>query len=496
MQQELQLTLTIIGVLIIGGVLLHGLWSTRKKTKKSKKGTFESRNWEPDLSHEDDLNSDTPVFDDIGVGRARVVINPSPTEPDIHTSLTGETDAALEFGFDEHENALQSTANINASAENDALASSDYSNEQAIETTELGFNADDFTFQQDSDAGHNEHELSIDKEDVAQSAHKQSPVYSNVVTQPKPLMNKASSHDHSNEEDDFGKPPPFLMKKLDGQKEVSAAPVVKSQHNEADNSKKISASTLANNNVEKSASKPDFSLNIQEGPVVKPEAVESSPLGVEKELSFAQQAKRFVQRNKKTVADKIRKPAAEHEKSKDEQMRIDFEESTSTRVAPSIETPVTEQSSAKPNKPKVREETDVLVLNVRASDENPIQGAALLPMLLTLGFKFGEHDIFHRHVTTNGKGPILFSLTNMFKPGVFDIDNIENFNTSGISLFMMLPIEGDAQQVFNMMHNAARKLADEFGCRILDGNKVGLSTQSLQQYIERIREFERRRIGR
>jgi cell division protein ZipA len=145
---------------------------------------------------------------------------------------------------------------------------------------------------------------------------------------------------------------------------------------------------------------------------------------------------------------------------------------------------------------KDSQQTDVLVLNVRASPDNPISGAALLPMLLTLGFKFGDHDIFHRHVNTNGKGPILFSLTNLFKPGVFDIDNMETFSTQGVSLFMMLPIEGEAQQVFNMMHNAARKIAEEFGCKILDGNRVLLSKQSLQQYSERIRDFERRRLTR
>ena len=44
-----------------------------------------------------------------------------------------------------------------------------------------------------------------------------------------------------------------------------------------------------------------------------------------------------------------------------------------------------------------------------------------------------------------------------------------------------------------MMHNAARKISDEFDCRILDSNKVGISKQSLQQYVERIREFERKR---
>jgi cell division protein ZipA len=136
------------------------------------------------------------------------------------------------------------------------------------------------------------------------------------------------------------------------------------------------------------------------------------------------------------------------------------------------------------------------VLNIRAPEDREITGAALLPMLLTLGLKFGEQDIFHRHVNTNGKGPVLFSLANLFKPGVFDIDNIETFSTRGLSLFMMLPIEGEPQQVFNMMHNAARKLADEFSCQILDGSRGVLTKQGLQKYSERIREFERKRINR
>jgi cell division protein ZipA len=115
-------------------------------------------------------------------------------------------------------------------------------------------------------------------------------------------------------------------------------------------------------------------------------------------------------------------------------------------------------------------------------------------MLLTLGFKFGDQDIFHRHVNSNGKGPVLFSLANMFKPGNFDIDNLETFTTRGVSLFMLLPIEGDPHQVFNMMHNAARKIADEFNAQVLDGRRSVLSKQGLQQYVEKIRDFERKRM--
>ena len=87
----------------------------------------------------------------------------------------------------------------------------------------------------------------------------------------------------------------------------------------------------------------------------------------------------------------------------------------------------------------------------------------------------------------------MFSLANMFKPGNFDIDNLENFSTQGISLFMILPIERDPHQVFNMMHNAARKIADEFSAQILDGRRSLLTKQSLQQCVEKIREFERQR---
>ncbi len=183
----------------------------------------------------------------------------------------------------------------------------------------------------------------------------------------------------------------------------------------------------------------------------------------------------------------------------DDQMRIDFDTSEAASADfgdesfsanesgndGAVSTPKTAKSSIEP---------EVLVLNVRTPEGEPISGAALLPMLLTLGFKFGDQDIFHRHVNSNGKGPVLFSLANMFKPGVFDIDNLENFETQGISLFMILPIEGDPHQVFNMMHNAARKLADEFGAQVLDGRRSVLTKQGLQQYVEKIREFERKRM--
>ncbi|NRA62228.1 MAG: cell division protein ZipA [Psychrobium sp.] len=135
---------------------------------------------------------------------------------------------------------------------------------------------------------------------------------------------------------------------------------------------------------------------------------------------------------------------------------------------------------------------DVLVLNVVASGDNELSGAQLLPILLTLGFKFGEMNIFHRHVDAAGQGDVLFSLANMVKPGVFDVDNMAQFSTTGVSLFMTLPHAHGNMETFNTMLNAAAKIAEEFSGQVLDGDRSTLTKQSTQHYVQRIKEVERK----
>jgi cell division protein ZipA len=141
--------------------------------------------------------------------------------------------------------------------------------------------------------------------------------------------------------------------------------------------------------------------------------------------------------------------------------------------------------------PVEAEPLDVLVLNVVARDDNELDGVRLLPVLLTLGFKFGEMEIFHRHANSTGHGPVLFSLANMVNPGVFDVDNMEQFSTTGVSLFMRLPHNQGNIKTFNIMLNAAAKIAEEFDGQVLDGNRKILTNQLTNQYVERIRAVER-----
>jgi len=122
-----------------------------------------------------------------------------------------------------------------------------------------------------------------------------------------------------------------------------------------------------------------------------------------------------------------------------------------------------------------------------------IKGQVLLETVTELGMKFGELDIFHRYEQPSGRGPLLFRMANMYNPGTFDLDNIENFTARGVVLFMTLPIKYDGHKAFTMMYNAANKIAEAMPrAAVLDANRNPMTKQSVQHTYQRIREFERR----
>ena len=170
-------------------------------------------------------------------------------------------------------------------------------------------------------------------------------------------------------------------------------------------------------------------------------------------------------------------------KAPDEQVTLELEEEVKAEPELEVEQPAAQKT------PEM-----VLMLSVVASTGSQFHGAELLPQLLTLGFKYGSMEIFHRHEDSAGTGPVLFSLANMLNPGTFDVDNMESFQTPGVTLFLTLPNDADANQSFNMMLNAAQKLARELGGQVLDDTRSVLNNQKIRHYQERIREYERQQL--
>lgn len=548
MEDELRLFLLLGGSVFIIGVLAHGIWKIRKNSKPERKERLEPRQWN-DSQDSDDENhepSENGGFDELGVGSVRVIGG--------NRSYHGDDTDETRFNRDD-EHTL--SVGDNGSISNDPSSDDSSTFADDADRKSLAENRAQGGDYPSGDASESANSVNIEQEDD-DAQEQRSTLYGSVITNPKPHLQgqSRSSGDTAPVQNDniadFPEPPGFLLKESEASSHGSQANEQSEAENESSESfsnSTSSANTSVQNNASESADNTadagktaseskkyqrsevpkatstlyvdatkeetsetstiengvlensDSESKIVEGQFDKtaaPQRVEPTFSGSLREKGenerVASHHDELAGERKRFSKTKRTKPAArkrEEPNFGDDQMRIDFDDND-TQSANQASSPSSNQAASNETSDGAAQE--VLVLNVRAKNDLPILGAALLPMLLTLGFKFGDQDIFHRHVNSNGKGPVLFSLANMFKPGVFDIDNLENFDTQGISLFMILPIEGDPHQVFNMMHNAARKLADEFDAQVLDGRRSVLTKQGLQQYVEKIREFERKRM--
>ncbi len=142
------------------------------------------------------------------------------------------------------------------------------------------------------------------------------------------------------------------------------------------------------------------------------------------------------------------------------------------------------------------EPEEVLIINVMAHKGEMFNGGDLLDVILKCGMRYGSMDIFHRHSDTKGEGALLFSMANMVKPGTFDLDAMDEFETPGVSLFMTLPINADSMQSFDLMADTARAIAETLNGELKDEQRSVMTRQTLEHCRQRIRDFERTRLFR
>jgi cell division protein ZipA len=170
----------------------------------------------------------------------------------------------------------------------------------------------------------------------------------------------------------------------------------------------------------------------------------------------------------------------------DEPRNLDWLESAD----PSGEGAVAQDEPRLPRAPN----PEVFMFNVVSREPAGFKGEDILHILLACDLRFGDMSFFHRHEQEAGRGPIQFSVANMMQPGVFDIDNMADFDTPGLVFFLTLPGPEDMMQAFEYMLETAQAVSRNLSGDVLDESRSAVTKQALDHSRQQIRDLERRML--
>jgi len=137
---------------------------------------------------------------------------------------------------------------------------------------------------------------------------------------------------------------------------------------------------------------------------------------------------------------------------------------------------------------------ELLVVNVLAPRGESFDGAQLVNALRNQGLRYGEMNIFHRvDAATKAK---LYGVANAVEPGTFDLSDLEELHSPGMTFFLQLPGPLDATDMFDDMLETARSIAVELGAELRDEAMSGLTGQTVEHMRQRIADYSRRRLSK
>lgn len=122
-----------------------------------------------------------------------------------------------------------------------------------------------------------------------------------------------------------------------------------------------------------------------------------------------------------------------------------------------------------------------------AKEDRQLAGYELLQTLLSVGLRFGEGHLFHRHQFSNGQGPVLCSVAAATSTGMFDLQNIGAFSVRGLCIFM--EASGSPaidEERFSIMLDTARQLSEDLDTFLLDDSRQPLTQASLRRYYQKL----------
>ena len=135
----------------------------------------------------------------------------------------------------------------------------------------------------------------------------------------------------------------------------------------------------------------------------------------------------------------------------------------------------------------VKEYDLIIILYILAKPEASFNGTNLQKVVAAAGLEYGEFKFFHfLPESGDNQNQKLFSIANMYKPGSFDLDDMEKFSTMGLCAFMVPALVNDPVSGFNEMCTRCHKIADELSGVLTTNQRELLNEENYKQICNRI----------
>ena len=157
---------------------------------------------------------------------------------------------------------------------------------------------------------------------------------------------------------------------------------------------------------------------------------------------------------------------------------------------------VTETTTATTTTRILLQDELIVVLYVVTQQEPGFLGTDIFTVLEDLGLRYGDMRIFHHYGVgeLKVKKPV-FSIANMLEPGIFDPQEMTEFASPGLALFMRLPGPFGGRIAFELMLNSAKKIAEVLEGILQDEEHLPLEPKKISLLRERIAHFEQRSVS-
>jgi cell division protein ZipA len=135
----------------------------------------------------------------------------------------------------------------------------------------------------------------------------------------------------------------------------------------------------------------------------------------------------------------------------------------------------------------------IVTLYVAARQAGAFHGPDLVVAAEKAGLEFGDKGIFHRLVVGKPEVGPVFSMADMYQPGHFDMREIEQLRTNGITFFMTLPGPLPALDAWEAMLPTAQRMAELLDGVVLDEERNALGRQRIAHLRDELRTWDRKR---